>query len=680
MTGNRDPLLQPFQLKHLTLKNRIMSTAHEPAYSEAGMPTERYRLYHLEKAKGGIALTMTAGSASVSRDSPPAFGNLLAWKDEIVPHLKRLTDDCHEYGCAVMIQLTHLGRRTNWNKGDWLPVLAPSPIREPAHRHFPKEIEDWDIERIVEDYATAAARMQEAGLDGIEFEAYGHLMDSFWSPATNGREDEFGGSLDNRMRFSNLVIDAVRKAVGPDFIVGIRMVADEDWDKGLSRDEGVEIAKRFAADGKIDFLNIIRGHIEHDASLNNVIPIQGMAASPHLDFAGDIRAAAKFPVFHAARIADVATARHAIAEGKLDMVGMTRAHIADPHIVRKIIEGREHQIRPCVGATYCLDRIYEGGEALCIHNAATSREALIPHDLPKAPEIRKAVVVGAGPAGLEAARVLAERGHHVEVLEASSRAGGQVNLLTRNPRRKEMVGIVDWRLAELDRLGVSIHYDTYAGVDDVLGLDPDLVVIATGGIAQSPELEAGDDLVTSSWDILAGSVKPEGPVLLYDDNGGHPGMSAAEVIANAGVELEVVSPERFFAPEMGGMNHVPYAKTFAERNVRVTINTKLVGVRRDGNALLATLGSDFSDVRVERRVAQVVVEHGTMANADLYLDLKPRSRNRGAVDYAALIARREPLPLKDEAASFDLLRIGDAVESRNIHAAVYDALRYCSLL
>ncbi|WP_377276221.1 FAD-dependent oxidoreductase [Rhizobium sp. R86522] len=680
MTGNRDPLLQPFQLKHLTLKNRIMSTAHEPAYSEGGMPTERYRLYHVEKAKGGIALTMTAGSASVSRDSPPAFGNLLAWKDEIVPHLKRLTDDCHEHGCAVMIQLTHLGRRTNWNKGDWLPVLSPSPIREPAHRHFPKEIEDWDIERIVEDYATAAARMQEAGLDGIEFEAYGHLMDSFWSPATNRREDEFGGSLDNRMRFSNLVISAVRKAVGPEFIVGIRMVADEDWDKGLSRDEGVEIAKRFAAGGKIDFLNIIRGHIEHDAALNNVIPIQGMAASPHLDFAGDIRAATKFPVFHAARIADVATARHAIAEGKLDMVGMTRAHIADPHIVRKIIEGREHQIRPCVGATYCLDRIYEGGEALCIHNAATSREALIPHDLPKSEKPRKAIVVGAGPAGLEAARVLAERGHHVEVLEASSRAGGQVNLLTRNPRRKEMVGIIDWRLAELERLGVTIYYDTYAGADDVLAFNPDLVVIATGGIAQSPELETGDDLVTSSWDILAGSVKPEGPVLLYDDNGGHPGMSAAEVIANAGVELEVVSPERLFAPEMGGMNHVPYAKTFAEKNVRVTINTKLVGVRRDGNALLATLGSDFSDVRVERRVAQVVVEHGTMANADLYLELKPLSRNRGAVDYAALIARRKPLPLKDEAASFDLVRIGDAVESRNIHAAVYDALRFCSLL
>ncbi|MBR0556801.1 NADH:flavin oxidoreductase [Ciceribacter sp. L1K23] len=681
MTNTKDPLLQPFRLKHLTLKNRIMSTAHEPAYSEGGMPTDRYRLYHVEKAKGGIALTMTAGSASVSRDSPPAFGNLLAWKDEIVPHLKRLADDCHGYGTAVMIQLTHLGRRTNWNKGDWLPVLAPSPIREPAHRHFPKEIEDWDIERIVADYASAAHRMQEAGLDGIEFEAYGHLMDSFWSPATNRREDDFGGSLENRMRFSNMVVDAVRKAVGPDFIVGIRMVADEDWDRGLSREEGVEIARRFAASGKIDFLNIIRGHIDHDAALNDVIPIQGMAASPHLDFAGEVRAATKFPVFHAARIADVATARHAITEGKLDMVGMTRAHIADPHIVRKIIAGREQQIRPCVGATYCLDRIYEGGEALCIHNAATGREGLIAHEIARAEKPRKAVVIGAGPAGLEAARVLAERGHSVELFEATGKAGGQVNLMIRNPRRKEMIGIVDWRLAELERLGVPIHYDTYAGPEDVLALSPDLVVVATGGFAQSPELESGEDLVVSSWDILAGAVKPEGPVLLFDDNGGHQGMSAAEVIANAGLDLEVVSPERFFAPEMGGMNHVPYATLFAERGVRVTINTRLKSVRREGNGLVATLGSDFSKGTMEeRRVAQVVVEHGTAVNADLYFELKPHSRNVGSVDYPALVARRHPLPKRNPESGFDLIRIGDAIESRNIHASIYDALRYCSLL
>jgi 2,4-dienoyl-CoA reductase-like NADH-dependent reductase (Old Yellow Enzyme family) len=356
--ASNDPLLQPFQLKHLALKNRIMSTAHEPNYHENGMPAERYRLYHIEKAKGGIAMTMTAGSAVVAEDSPPAFGNLLAYKDEIVPHLKKLADGCHDYGCAVMMQITHLGRRASWNKGDWLPVVSASMVREPAHRAFPKVMEDFDFERIVKDYADAAERMKAGGLDGIEFESYGHLMDAFWSPATNKRDDEWGSSLDNRMRFPLMVIDAVRKRVGPRFIVGVRMSLDEDWEHGYKREEGFEIARRVVATGQIDFLNVIKGYIEHDAPLQRIIPISGMPSAPHLDFAGEVRAATKFPIFHAARIPDVATARHAIASGKLDMVGMTRAHLADPYIVKKITEGREADIRPCVGATFCLDRLY----------------------------------------------------------------------------------------------------------------------------------------------------------------------------------------------------------------------------------------------------------------------------------------------------------------------------------
>ena len=187
-----DPLLQPFQLKHLTLRNRIVITSHEPAYSEDGMPKERYRRYHAERARGGVAMTMTAGSALVSRDSPPAFGNLLAYKDEIVPWMRQLVDSCHEHDTRVMIQLTHLGRRTSWGTGDWLPTLAPSSIREVAHRAYPKKIEDWDIARIIQDYADAAERMQSAGLDGIELQAYGHLLDQFWSPATNHRDDQYG--------------------------------------------------------------------------------------------------------------------------------------------------------------------------------------------------------------------------------------------------------------------------------------------------------------------------------------------------------------------------------------------------------------------------------------------------------------------------------------------------------
>jgi pyruvate/2-oxoglutarate dehydrogenase complex dihydrolipoamide dehydrogenase (E3) component len=240
-----------------------------------------------------------------------------------------------------------------------------------------------------------------------------------------------------------------------------------------------------------------------------------------------------------------------------------------------------------------------------------------------------------------------------------------------------MIGIIDWRLCELERLGVPIHYNVFAEAADILERNPDLVVIATGGIAQNPLLDAGDDLVVSSWDIIAGAIKPEGPVLLYDDNGAHTGMTAAEMIAATGAELEIVSPERMFAPEIGGMNHVPYAKAFAEKNVRVTINTKLKSVRREGNQLVAVLGSDYSDkASVERRVAQVVVEHGTLPMAELYLELKPLSRNLGAVDYKALIKQQNPIQMRNPDGAFDLFRIGDAVASRNIHAGIYDALRY----
>ncbi|HVZ01701.1 MAG TPA: NADH:flavin oxidoreductase [Dongiaceae bacterium] len=673
-----DPLLQPYRLKHLTLRNRIMSTAHEPAYAEDGMPKDRYRLYHVERAKGGLALTMTAGSAVVSPDSPAAFNNLLAYKDEIVPWLARLAADCHEHGAAVMIQLTHLGRRSGWNHSDWLPVLAPSLVREPAHRAFPKVAEEWDIERIAGDYAAAVQRMQAAGLDGIEIEAYGHLMDGFWSPATNKRTDAFGGSLDNRLRFTFMVLERIRKAVGPDFIVGLRMVADEDWDRGLSRDEGIEIACRLAESGMIDFLNIIRGHIETEAALTKVIPILGMPTAPHLDFVGEVRAETRFPVFHAAGIADVATARHAVAAGKLDMVGMTRAHIADPHIVRKIEQGRESEIRPCVRATYCIDRGYLGVDAVCIHNAATGREARMPHVISPSDGPRKrVVVVGAGPAGLEAARVAGDRGHAVVLMEAAPEAGGQIRLAAAARRRRELIGIVDWRLDCCRRSGVDMRFNLLAGPEDVLAEQPDIVVIATGGVPDVDVLERGADLAVSSWDILSRAVKPAESVLLFDDNGGHPGMQAAELIAESGSHLELVTPERNFAPDVGGLNYVPYAQAFQRHGVAITISRRVMAVARAGNKLAVSIGSDYDErLRETRMVDQVVVEHGTVPVDELYFALRPGSSNQGEVDHPALIADRPQQIVRNPEGRYQLFRIGDAVASRNAHAAIYDALRF----
>ena len=238
MCALSDPLLQSFELRHLTLRNRIVSTSHEPAYAEDGMPKDRYRLYHREKARGGVALTMIGGSAVVSRDSPPAFGNLLLYRDDVVPWLRRLADDVHAEGAAVMCQVTHLGRRTSNYTGDWLPLIYPSAVKEPAHRAFPKRAEPWDLDRVVDDYVSAALRCQAAGLDGIEMQHYGHLLDAFLSPATNDRTDDLGGGLENRMSLPRRVLRAVRAAVGPDFVVGIRMSMDEDLPGGLERRRG----------------------------------------------------------------------------------------------------------------------------------------------------------------------------------------------------------------------------------------------------------------------------------------------------------------------------------------------------------------------------------------------------------------------------------------------------------
>src|SRR5208337_2073371 len=514
-----------------------------------------------------------------------------------------------------------------------------------------------------------------AGLDGMELECYGHLIDQFWSPAVNKRDDAYGGPLENRMRFGLEVLTAIRKRVGSDLLVGVRMVCDEDWDRGLSREEGVSIARRLAASGLVDFVNVIRGHIETDEALSHVIPGMGARSAPHLDFAGDVRAATRMPTFHAARIEDVATARHAIESGKLDMVGMTRAHLADPHIARKVAEGREHEIRPCVGMGYCIDSIYSG-QAVCIHNAATGREATIPHVITKsAGPKRKVVVVGAGPAGLEAARVAGERGHEVVVFEAAAEAGGQVRIAAGLKRRREIMGIIDWRLAECMRLGVSIRCNAYAEAADVAAEDPDVIVVATGGVPDMSFLDDGEAFATSSWDILTGAVKPAASVLLYDDNGAHPGMTAAEFIVGAGSELEVVTPERMLAPDIGGTTYPAYFRALSLANAAIAINLRLEKLERRGNSIVGVFFDEYGKRRIEKEADQVVVEHGATPVDELYFALKPGSLNLGEIDHDALIANRPQEIVRNAPGRYRLFRIGDAVSSRNIHAAVYDAIR-----
>ncbi|MFO1075790.1 MAG: NADH:flavin oxidoreductase [Geminicoccaceae bacterium] len=673
-----DPLLQPLQLRHLTLRNRVMSTAHAPSYVEDGLPGLRYQLYHEEKAKGGLALTMFGGSSSVAADSPSSFGQIDISGDRIIPVLQAFAQRIHAHGCALMIQLTHAGRRTRWDTGDWLPTVSASPLREQQHRSFPKELEPEDIRRIHKAYGAAALRAKEGGLDGLEVICSSHLPDQFWSPTMNRRSDGYGGSLPNRIRFSLEMFEEIRRRVGPDYVVGIRMSANEMLEGGLSPEESLEIAVRHAASGLIDFVNVVGADATTDLGISKLIPTMGQRSGPFLDHARAIRAAVGIPVFHATRITDLSTARHAIADGCADMVGMTRAHIADPHIVAKLKRGEEDRIRPCVGAGYCIDRIYVGGDALCLHNPATGRERTMPHSVrPGDGPRRRVVVVGGGPAGLEAARVSALRGHEVRLYEASDRLGGQVNLAARLERRREIIGITDWLAREVELAGVAVELNRYVEPEEVMALEPDIVVVATGGVPNTEFFGAGAELVLSGWDVLAQPQRLTGEVLVYDENGQHQGPSVAELLARQGASVTFVVPDRMPLVELGATNSAQFMKALYGHGVRFVPDLALRGVRREGNRLVATFKNLYTERQEELAAAHIVVEHGTLPAAELYHGLKERSRNHGEIDLEALLAGRPQALLANPDGRFQLFRVGDAVTSRNIHAAIYDSLRLC---
>ena len=301
----------------------------------------------------------------------------------------------------------------------------------------------------------------------------------------------------------------------------------------------------------------------------------------------------------------------------------------------------------------------------------------MPHDIPPAPVQKRVVNIGAGPAGLEAARVAAERGHAVTVFEAAGLPGGQVRLTAQSPRRREMISIIDWRMAQCAARDVEFRFNTWAEAGDVTALDPDVVIVATGGLPNTQLYETGTDAanVVTTWDIISGDVKPADTILIYDESGDHPGLQAAEIAANAGARVEVMTPDRVFAPDIMAMNLVPYMRALQNKDVTFTVTRRLLGVVRDGNTLTATIGTDYSDHTHTAQYDQVIVNYGTLPLDDLYFALKDQSSNGGAVDQDALIDGRPQTILRNPNGRFQLFRIGDAVSARNTHAAIYDALR-----
>ncbi|CAH0527457.1 putative N-methylproline demethylase [Allocatenococcus thiocycli] len=680
-----DILFQPLKINKTTIRNRVVSTAHAEVYAtDGGMTTDRYVKYYEEKAKGGCGLCICGGSSVVSIDSPQSWWSSVNLStDRIIPHFQNLADAVHKHGGKIMIQITHMGRRSRWDGEHWPNLMSPSGVREPVHRATCKTIEEEEIWRIIDDFAKAAVRAKEGGLDGVELSAvHQHMIDQFWSPRVNKRTDQWGGTFENRMRFGMEVLKAVREAVGPDFVVGMRITGDEFHPDGLNHDDMKEIAAYYDATKMVDYFGVVGSGCDTHNTLANVIPNMSYPPEPFLHLAAGIKEVVSVPVIHAQNIKDPNQAKRILEAGYVDFVGMTRAHIADPHLITKIKLGQTDQIRQCVGANYCIDRQYMGLDVLCIQNAATSREHMgMPHIIEKTTgPIRKVVVIGGGPGGMEAARVAAERGHKVTLVEKASELGGQITIAAKAPQRDQMAGITRWLAMELDRLGVEVILETAANADMIRELKPDVCILATGGtpfIEQNPDWGAEEGLVVSSWDILNGTVEPGKNVLVYDTICEFSGMSAADYLTSKGSQVELVTDDIKPGVGIGGTTFPTYYRSLYEKEVIMTSDLALLKVYREGDNLIALLENEYTGAKEERVVDQVVVENGIRPNEALYYELKAKSVNKGQIDVGTLFASQAQPVLSQDNDGMILWRLGDCVSQRNTHAALYDALRLC---
>jgi len=643
-------LFTPVRLGHLTLKNRIYSSAHAEAMAESGRPTERLRRYHEAKARGGCALTIFGGSSSVHPSSPAAAWKQIANHDDaIIPAYRALADAVHRHECLVFTQLTHLGRRAQSDPDSDHVLLAPSQIPERVHREVPHELEAGQIAELVRAFGEAARRCRDGGLDGIEISmAHNHLIDQFWSPLFNERSDEYGGSLDNRLRFGLEVLTEIRRQVGGDFVVGARISGDERTPGGLTARDMAAIARRLAESGLVDFLSIIGGGAHTYALQAAVVPNMSFATGVFVPLAALIKEAVPgMPILHASRIVDPRHADRIVAEGQVDVVGMTRALIADPDLPRKAREGRLDDIRTCVGANEgCIDRLYQGKPVTCVQNPATGREAEL-GDVRPAATAKKIVIVGGGVAGLEAGRMAALRGHRVLLLEKSTELGGQVLLAARAPARAEYAGIVRFLVSQIRKLGVEVRLGVEATPELVLAEDPDAVVVATGSHSYIPPVPGRDGKhVVTDREVLAGEATLGASVVVVDDVHTEQALSTAELLLDQGRRVEVISPLFHVGQDIGITSIAPLYARLYTKGVVLTPGSELRAV--EGSTVIVRNVYSGVERRIEG-VDTVVLAAGSRSTDALYRALK------GQVPalYAA----------------------GDCVAPRGVHQAILDGTR-----
>jgi 2,4-dienoyl-CoA reductase-like NADH-dependent reductase (Old Yellow Enzyme family)/NAD(P)-dependent dehydrogenase (short-subunit alcohol dehydrogenase family) len=583
LTDKLNYLFKPLDLGPFTLRNRLICTGHNPHYDEDGLIGDQQIAFHARKAEGGMALSTTGATTVHPSGGMLPEAPLINHDESVIPGYQRLAEAMHEHGARMLVQLIHAASAIASRRGGHVLWAPSQTIGEFAHEP-PHVMTTSEIGTIVDAFAQASVRVRTAGLDGVELNGFaGALIQQFLSPQTNRRTDEYGGSLENRLRFLTEVITVCREALGKDLALMLKLAGDELYEEGLHLPDMQEIVRHIDELGMIDMYVVASGNnLERFARIDHWPPTPAPHGL-HVRLAKGIREVTSTPVAALCRIVDPRYADQLIAEGSCDVVAMVRATLADPDIANKAAAGRFDDIRPCVGAnTGCVDRIIAGGEARCIYNPIVGHERQW-GSLPKADVVRKIVVIGGGPAGLEAARVAAERGHQVTLLERTSELGGTARVVARKPGREELIGIPNWLAGQVEKLGVEIHLKTEATVERILAEQPDAVVLATGAHDTPPNEDFGeaDIRVATAWSLLDGSVVPGSNVLVVDHSRSDTGCSVAELVADSGGRAEVISRQFHPAIDFGLTNTISLYRRLFRKDVELTAHHDL-GSIRDG--------------------------------------------------------------------------------------------------
>ncbi len=620
-------LFEPIKIGSETIKNRLYFGAHGTCFqSKDNILDERYIEYLRMRAKGGAGLII-AGAMNVMHSSHNSYTQEI-FDEKVLPPLRHLAETMHQYGTKVFLQILHAGRQME-STDSRQPIWAPSAIPCPVIRETPKEMEVEDIREAVKAYARSAVFAKEAGLDGLQVHfGSGYLLMQFLSPLSNIRTDEYGGSIENRLRFPMEIIDAICESVGNDFVLGIRICADELLAGGNTFDDMKEIIQRIEASGKIDFIQV-------GGSFYQIIWGVGTGMHTPLGFctpyAAAFKEAVNLPILNDMRINDPVQAEKILANGQCDMVGMVRPLIADPELPNKAREGRSDEIRSCLACNQgCFGRFFRSKPIACTQNAVVGKEKEI-GILESAKSKKKVLIVGGGPAGMETARVARIRGHEVVLYEKEKILGGQVNIAVKAPYRAEFGGITRYLSKQMEILGVKVSLGTEVTPELIDKEKPDAVVIATGSVPSRPPIPGTDqENVLSVWDVLQEKVEAGEKVVVLDSGESHwQCLSAAEYLIDKGKKVEIITPLMFLGMDLVTTGDlVSYYIRVKSKGVVFSTCTALKEI--SGRTLVAFDIHTNAERRIEG-VDTVVLAAFNQANNRLYSDLKGKVKDLYAV-------------------------------------------------